>query len=334
MNKAPMYARAIISSSLFALVCSSALAANGPPPPAVSQPGGINLGNTSFYDGFAGPPGLNHNIYLQHSRATSFRDNDGNDNKVFDNPEFSATTLVNQFTYYSPKTIGRGGHLGWSIILPIVSLDADFGAKGPQLKDNGTGFGDISLGPMVQFDPIVDAQGRPTFVQRLALDVSLPIGEYDETKDFNPGSNFYSINPYWAATWMPAERWEMSWRLHYLYNFKNSDPASSTYQLFNGDPVRDTQAGQAAWSNFAASYEVIPNVSVGLNGYYFKQLEDDKVNGQRLEDSREEVLGIGPGLLWKNTKGPWLWFNVYHETEVENRAKNDFSVQARLAYPF
>lgn len=329
-----MYARATISSSIFVLVCSSALAANGPPPPAVSQPGGINLGNTSFYDGFAGPPGrLNHNIYLQHSRATSFRDNDGNDNKVFDNPEFSATTLVNQFTYYSPKTIGRGGHLGWSIILPIVSLDADFGAKGPQLKDNGTGFGDISLGPMVQFDPIVDAQGRPTFVQRLALDVSLPIGEYDETKDFNPGSNFYSINPYWAATWMPAERWEMSWRLNYLYNFKNSDPASSTHQLFNGDPVRDTQAGQAAWSNFAASYEVIPNVSVGLNGYYFKQLEDDKVNGQRLEDSREEVLGIGPGLLWKNTKGPWLWFNVYHETEVENRAKNDFSVQARLAYP-
>tara|TARA_R110001583_G_scaffold181607_1_gene338911 strand:+ start:12790 stop:13521 length:732 start_codon:yes stop_codon:yes gene_type:complete len=242
--------------------------------------------------------------------------------------------LLNQFTYHSPKTIGGGGHLGWDIAIPIISLDANFGNRGPQLQDTGTGFGDIALGPIIQFDPIVNAQGRPTFIQRLALSVSLPIGEYDETKDFNLGTNFYSVNPSWAATWMPAERWEISWRLQYIYNFKNNDPASSIPMVFNGNSVRDTQAGQAAWSNFAASYEFIPNISVGLSGYYLKQLEDDKVNGERLESSQETVLGIGPGLFWKISEKQLFWLNAYHETEVENRPSNDFSIQARFAYAF
>lgn len=133
---------------------------------------------------------------------------------------------------------------------------------------------------------------------------------------------------------MPAPRWEVSWRLHYLQNFKNKDPASSSVQLFEGQPVRDTQAGKAAWINFTASYEVIPNVSVGLNGYYFKQISDDEVNGHRLADSREKVLGIGPGVFWKVGDGDGVWFNTYRETEVENRARNDYVVQVRYAHTF
>jgi hypothetical protein len=133
---------------------------------------------------------------------------------------------------------------------------------------------------------------------------------------------------------MPAPRWEMSGRLHNLHNFKNDDPASSSPLLFEGQPVRNTQAGDAAWANFAASYEVMPKLSVGLNGYYFKQLEDDKVNGHTLEDSREKVLGIGPGLFWKASESEGFWLNLYNETNVENRAKNDFSVQMRIVRTF
>lgn len=318
---------------LFALTTlNAANAADGPPPPSVNQPNG-NLGNTSFYDGFAGPPGFSHLTYLKFASASSFRGNDGKENKAFDDPQLNVVSLLNQISYYSPETIGGGAHLGWNVILPIVSLDGDFGDAGPKLKDNATGLGDITTGPQVQFDPIVDAHGRPVFVQRIAFDVILPTGKYDKHKDFNPGANTYSLNPYWAATWMPAPRWEASWRLYYLYNFKNDDPASSSPVPFRGQAVRSTQAGDAAWLNFAASYEVLPNISVGLNGYYFQQLSDDKVNGHRLEDSREKVLGIGPGMFWKLKDGKGFWLNVYHETEVENRAKNDYTVQLRYAHP-
>ncbi|PQO98926.1 phenol degradation protein meta [Pseudomonas frederiksbergensis] len=312
----------------------AALAADGPPPPSVSEPSGINLGGTSFYDGFAGPPGLSHLTYLKFSTARSIRDNAGKDNGAFDNPKINVISLINQLSYYSPDTIGGGAHLGWSLLVPIISLDGDFGDHGAKLQDNGTGLGDVTVGPQIQFDPIVDAHGRPVFVQRLAFDTILPTGKYDKHKDLNPGSNYFSLNPYWAATWMPAPRWEVSWRLHYLYNFKNKDPASSSTQLFEGQPVRDTQAGQSAWANFTASYEVIPNVSLGINGYYFKQISDDKVNGDRLSNSREKVLGIGPGLFWKISDGQGFWLNTYKETGVENRAQTDYAVQIRYAHTF
>lgn len=312
----------------------AAHAADGPPPPSVSQPSGINLGGTSFYDGFAGPPGLNHQTYLKFSTASSIRTDGGKKNGAFDDPKINVITLINQLSYYSPETIGGGAHLGWSLLVPIVSLDGDFGDNGTKLKDNATGLGDVAVGPQIQFDPIVDASGRPVFVQRMAFDAILPTGKYNKDKDLNPGSNYFSLNPYWAATWMPAPRWEVSWRLNYLYNFKNDDPASSSQQFFEGQAVRDTQSGQSAWANFTASYEVFPTVSVGINGYYFRQISDDKVNGNTLTDSREKVLGFGPGLFWKITEDKAFWLNIYKETGVENRSRADYQVQVRYVHKF
>ena len=312
--------------------CAHASAAEGPPPPGISEPTGINLGGTSFYDGFAGLPGFSYQSYLRYSSATSIRSNSGSKVSAFDDPKITTTQLLNQITYYSPHSIGAGAHLGFSFLLPVLSLDGSFGSGGPALQDNASGLGDITVGPLMQFDPIVNANGRPIFVQRLSLDFLLPTGKYDNHKDINQSANFYSANPYWAATWMPAQRWEMSWRWYYLYNFKNKDPASSTEQFYQGRSVQDTQAGQATWINFTASYEIFPKISAGLNGYYFRQLTDDKVNGSRLEDSREKVLGLGPGVFWKIRDGDGLWFNVYKELDVENRAKNDYLVQLRVAF--
>nr|WP_090266418.1 transporter [Pseudomonas panipatensis] len=304
------------------------------PPPSVSQPTGINLGVTSFFDGFAGPPGWTYLAYLRTSSATSIRDNQGKNIAAFDDPEIQATVLLNQVSYISPATVGLGAHLGWNAIIPITSVDATFGSGGPQLKDNATGLGDLTTGPQVQFDPIIGADGNPVFSQRFAFDMILPVGKYDKHKDINQGSNHYSLNPYWAGTWLPAPKFEVSWRLHYLYNFKNDDPASSTPQYFEGAPVKDVQAGQAAWANFTTSYEVAPKVHVGINGYYFKQLTDDRANGHRLEDSREKVLGVGPGLFWAIDQGNGLWVNTYREFEVENRARNDYVLQVRFGHAF
>jgi hypothetical protein len=47
------------------------------------------------------------------------------DNRNFDNPKINVITLINQFSYYSPDTIGGGTHLGWSLLVPVVSLDGD-----------------------------------------------------------------------------------------------------------------------------------------------------------------------------------------------------------------
>ena len=70
--------------SLGVMIAASTANAAEAPPPSVSQPSGINLGVTSFFDGFAGPPGWTHLVYLRQSRATSIRNNQGKDVAVFD----------------------------------------------------------------------------------------------------------------------------------------------------------------------------------------------------------------------------------------------------------
>jgi hypothetical protein len=50
------------------------------------------------------------------------------------------------------------------------------------------------------------------------------------------------------------------------------------------------------------------------------QITDSERNGRSLRDSKEQVLGIGPGLVYHFSPHDHLFFNVYWETEVENRA--------------
>ncbi|MES2942297.1 MAG: transporter [Pseudomonadota bacterium] len=300
--------------------------------PAVSQPGGLNLGNTSFYDGFSGPPGWTGLSTIQHSSANKIVDANGKASPVFNNPKINSTVWLNQLTYAMPTSIG-----GWRpavmAILPVVSLDSSFG-PGPALKDGGTGAGDITLEASLQGEPVMNAEGKPVFVQRFAAAAMLPTGRYDQNVDINQGSGHASFNPYWAATFFPAPRWEVSWRLHYLYNFKNNKPASSNPAPFNGKPVTSTQAGDAAWVNFATSYSVTPDLSVGINGYFFQQLSDSRANGTRLADSRERVLGIGPGLMWRISPKQALWINAYSESMARNRAASPLKVQARMVINF
>jgi hypothetical protein len=300
--------------------------------PSVSQPGGLNLGGTSFYDGFSGPPGWAWQSTVRHSRTNKIVDSNGNASPVFSAPKINSTVFVNQLSYAMPTSMD-GWRPGFMVILPVIALDTSFG-PGPSLKDGGTGAGDMTLEASLQSEPVMHADGAPVFVQRLTAGATFPTGRYNQNVDINQGSGYASFNPYWAASFFPAPRWEVSWRLHYLYNFKNDKPASSAPRPFNGQPVTTTQAGDAAWVNFATSYSVTPDVSIGINGYYFRQLSDSRANGTRLADSREQVLGIGPGMMWRISATKALWINAYTESMVRNRAASPLSAQARMVFNF
>jgi hypothetical protein len=117
---------------------------------------------------------------------------------------------------------------------------------------------------------------------------------------------------------------ELSIRLHYLYNTWNVRPTNTPQGLM----VDSAQAGQAFWSNFAVSYELIHSLHLGANGYYFKQLTADtyrlvdgsEVDGNSLGEGKAQVLGIGPGVLWQPDPGDLLFANLYFETLVQARA--------------
>ena len=224
----------------------------------------------------------------------------------------TATVSLSQFLYQSDQAVLLGGKWGLDVIVPVVSLSADFAVDNPAFpQDNGTGIGDILVGPYLQWDPVMGDNG-PVYMHRFELQVLLPTGKYDKDKQLNPGSNVLSINPYWAVTYFINPKTTTSLRLHYLWNGENSDPGA-------GD---DSQAGSAIHLNLAAAREVKPNqVRVGLNAYYLKQLGESKVNGNDGTDTQETALAIGPGIVYHHSPEQHVFVNVYKELQAKNRTK-------------
>lgn len=302
-------------------------------PPSVTLPKSINLGVTSFYDGLTGDPGLTYQVYMKREHSTSLKDNQGNKAAPFNRSGLDVNILINQLDYKFEQT-EYGGNFGIGAILPIIGFSSDFGTGGPRLTDNGTKIGDVTLTSYYQF-PLKFSGRAPVFSHRLGMDVMLPTGGYNQEKDINQSINATTIMPNWAFTFFLSERWEVSGRLNYMYNFKNSSPSGSVPIDFKGGPVNSIQAGQAAWLNFAGSYKVSPGFNIGVNGYYLKQITDDKVNGERFSGSKEQVFAIGPGMFWMTPdKKKSVWLNVYSESQVKNRFENKYTAQLRYIHQF
>ena len=277
----------------------------------------VNLGFTSFLDG-APPagPGWYVQQYVQLYRDGAFRSSSGNDVRLptprgFEKASVDANIGLTQLVYQSDQPLLLGGKWGMNLMLPYGEFDLE-PDDNFALSANGSNLGDILVGPFLQWDPIMGPDG-PVFMQRIEFQLIFPTGSYDANDALNIGSNFFSFNPYWAATVFLTPKWTASWRLHYLWNAENDDPYK---------PLRanDIQAGQAIHANFASAYEVLPNrLRLGINGYFLTQFTESKINGRSIANSEEQVLGIGPGLVYHFSKHDHLFANAYWETNAENR---------------
>ncbi len=275
---------------------------------------GVNLGATSFLDGLPPPggPGWYFEEYFQYYKSSRLLDNDGNEVQLptsrgsFETPHVQAWVMLTQLIYQSNQQILPKGRWGLSLTVPVVVTDVspdDFIG----FQEQSYSLGDIFFGPFIQWDPTVGKRG-PFFAQRLEFDAVFPTGTYDSLKQVNAASNIFSLNPYWAATLFLHPKWNVSWRLHYLWNSTNPDT--------------NVQAGQAIHLNFATSVELLKGrLHVGFNGYYLQQITDSRLNGSPIPDSKESVVGIGPGALYIFSNKDVLFFNTYFEVEARNRTE-------------
>lgn len=289
----------------------------------------VNLGFTSFLDG--GPPagpGFYFTQYVQHWTADELKDQNGDRLlPVTANEDLDVWISLTQFIYQSNQALLFGGKWGLNVIIPYVGLH--FNNTLPAPVDNGAGFGDLLIGPYLQWDPIMGPKG-PRFMHRVEFQLIFPTGKYDENKELNPGSNFFSFNPYWAGTLFITPKWTATTRIHYLWNDENDTPN----RAFKALGANDTQAGQAIHLNFATAYEVMPKrLRVGLNGFYLEQISDTQMNGDDVSGRKEKVFAIGPGAVYHHSQDLHFFLNVYFESMVENRPAGE-RVNLRIVYHF
>ncbi len=281
----------------------------------------VNLGLTTFLDG-APPagPGLYLTQYIQYWTSSEFKGKSGNDLlPSFADEDLNVWISATQFIYQSDQEIFLGGKWGINLIIPLVHIDLDYDVNSKMYgfpEDNNGGIGDILIGPMIQWDPVMGKNG-PIFMHRLEFQMLFPTGKYDDDRELNPGSNFFSFNPYWSGTLFITPKWTTSIRFHYLWNAKNHDP---NRQYGN---AHDAQAGEAVHANFTMAYHVLPSLRLGINGYYLKQISSNKVDGHNLYGWKERVLAIGPGALYHFSKEDHLFFNLYFETDTKNRPEGE-----------
>jgi hypothetical protein len=269
----------------------------------VSEPP-VNLGATSLIDGVSGPGVLFEPVILEGYTANHF--NDGTGRRVPGANTFDTWSNLFHGVYVTSDRV-LGGFYGVGLIVPIAHLDiqTSFGPRGEQ-----TGVGDLILSPLIISWPGHTLFHRPYF-SRFETLIALPTGQYDAAQSVNVGTNTYSITSYYAFTLFIQPKWETSWRLHYLYNSVNDDP-------FEALQAKNTQAGQAFHLNYATSYQALPSVRAGFNGYFFQQLTDDRLNGVSIKNSKERVLAVGPAVAI-SALGCVLFANLDAEAAALNR---------------
>ncbi len=122
-----------------------------------------------------------------------------------------------------------------------------------------------------------------------------------------------------------GERLELSGRLHYAWISRNDDPSPRL-------GANDVQPGQALHANFSISYALDPHWRIGLAGYQLKQISADRIDGHRQADSREQVFGIGPGVMYSQGRQT-LFVNLYAESGARNRSEgNQLTLRYLLAF--
>lgn len=270
----------------------------------------INLGASSFLDG--GPlrqiPGYYFQWVTQDYDTRNFTDARGDSLCGRRCPHFNEWANSFQIIYLSQTDVLGLGNFGWDATLPFVCY-SKIDQNNLGITSSGGGVGDLALGAYVQSHPIFRGD-RPLYVQRLEFVASFPTGQDKRPeRSINPGNGVFYINPYWAATLYFTPRFSATWRLHYLW--------------VSEQHATHFKAGDAIHANFVLEYALWPRFYLGINGYFLKQIKENRLFGVDIPDSKEQVLALGGGFLYalKRRFAAVLIANLYFETLVRNRAK-------------
>lgn len=271
------------------------------------------------------------NVYID---GDSFKDSNGDD--LFLDFESEIIATAPRFVFFPGIEIA-GLDLGVYAIVPFGRLTVDNPApmlppgapmtppgpiapgvpgSNPFGSDSKTAFGDPLIGPVLAY------RGKNLHAIA-AVDVNIPIGQYDANRLANLGLGTWTINPTLAATWYPTEGLELSGTTRLDIHYENDDTNYNSGDLLAFEFAANTHH-QLGDGN---------RLTLGVGGYAQTQLTDDRVNGVpvntnfgappstplREDGFRTQAFGVGPTVAFRHKSGAQLELKFQEEFGVENR---------------
>ncbi len=256
-------------------------------------------GAEDFMSGAVPPPGYYFLDYFLYYSADEFNNKNGDN---VDN-DFDLDVVANTFRFiYVTKQKIFGGFWGVHMFVPIVYQDVSlFG-----MSDDKTGLGDIII------DPFILSWHFKNWHFATGVDIYMPTGSYDKNDLANISRNYWTFEPIFAFTYISDGGFEVSSKFMYDFNTNNPDT--------------DYLSGQEFHFDYAVGYRV-SNWNLGVAGYYYKQITDDKMNGETVpavaplgfdEGFKGQTFAVGPAVKY-NYKNMSFTLKYLWETAVEHR---------------
>jgi hypothetical protein len=266
-------------------------------------------GAEDFMSGAVPPPGTYFINYFLYYSADKFKGNNG----YRDIPDFDLDAIVNTFRFiHITKHKILGGFWGMHIFVPIVYQDVSVGTPVGIISDTETGLGDIIV------DPFILSWHSKNFHFATGIDIYMPTGRYDLDDLSKLSRNYWTFEPIVAFTYMSDFGLEVSSKFMYDFNTNNPDT--------------DYRSGQEFHFDYTVGYK-IDNWELGAGGYYYKQITDDKVNGETVKTIMNGSLPVDPGFKGQVfAVGPEIKYDYKNmsfilkylfETAVENRTQGN-----------
>lgn len=253
------------------------------------------LGAEGMMAGALPPPGVYLLTYYQNYHAGQL------DNGP---PDFhlDANALIPRLVWMTEQNY-LGGQLGFYAAQPLVDLRLT--AAG--MSDHNRALGDLIFGSMLGWH-----SGSHHWIG--AIEGVVATGKYDTPTATQPvvaniGKNYNTIRPIIAYTYAPTNGLDLSTKLSYSFNDENDDTHYKSGEYFAGD--------------YSLGYKLNDHVKLAIEGYAFKQVKSDRVNGDDI-GQKGQVLAVGPAIQYQDQN--WSIEAKYlKETNVENRPEGHTS---------
>jgi hypothetical protein len=275
-------------------------------------------GTADFYAGAAPPPGLHlidYNVFLDIKKVE-------NKGQGLIGGKGSLTAIAFRPIFVAEKGLFGGNFLMHSII-PLLTIEATSTVRTPgglvPVEGHDGGLGDVYFG-------VGNAWHTKTWHWLTVLDVITPTGHFDPKKPINAGNNEFIIEPVFAVTGLFDNGIETSAKFMYSYHTKNDD------YIEPGSGLKGYQTGQAFHFDYMVNYAITKDFKLGVTGWLWRGLQDDKIGGKRRKDTKDFEFSMGPAARYQSGKFGILAKYVM-PIETENRCESN-QTWVDLVYSF